>query len=177
MRTSRCFSAIALAITLLCCGGTASARYISADPIGLEGGLNLYSYVEGNPVGKTDPDGLMGRGSGANAGGGRWAQCSRVDWRFCENQCGSRGVKSCRRWAMVYTEVIGGKLVKGWKSASEPSCNCKECPDDETSASRDPTPKGSGDSDLDSLYGYSKPNRSLPGFGPAPALPRMLPVP
>jgi RHS repeat-associated protein len=32
-------------------------RFISEDPIGLVGGTNFYSYVRGNPLGYTDPDG------------------------------------------------------------------------------------------------------------------------
>ena len=33
-------------------------RFISADPIGYRGGLNLYRYVKNNPVNRTDPTGL-----------------------------------------------------------------------------------------------------------------------
>jgi len=32
-------------------------RFVSQDPIGLDGGLNLYRYVDGNPVSNIDPNG------------------------------------------------------------------------------------------------------------------------
>jgi len=46
----------------------ASQRFISEDPSGFNGGLNLYAYVGGNPLGFVDPSGLAGQEASLIAG-------------------------------------------------------------------------------------------------------------
>jgi RHS repeat-associated protein len=47
-------------------------RFMSEDPIGLRGGVNLYAYVDSSPVGRTDPLGLQ-----ATSGSPKQGPCGR----------------------------------------------------------------------------------------------------
>ncbi len=46
----------------------ATGRYLTPDPIGLLGGINLYSYVQNNPINFIDPLGLFSWGFGGTIG-------------------------------------------------------------------------------------------------------------
>ena len=55
-------------------------RFISEDPIGFTGGINLYVYVGNNPVNKIDPLGLI-------ACNGTWKEQGDPDWSFMACRC------------------------------------------------------------------------------------------
>lgn len=60
----------------------AQGRFLTPDPIGYAGGMNLYGYVENNPVNAVDPSGFCGdRAWGHRIAVGvlRWAQTSNND--------------------------------------------------------------------------------------------------
>ena len=48
----------AILAVLLSYGDISQARYVSSDPVGLQGGTNTYTYVHNNPLRYVDPDGL-----------------------------------------------------------------------------------------------------------------------
>ena len=93
-------------------------RFISEDPIGLAGGINLYSYVGNNAVNLIDPWGLIDWSNvikgGLTGGGGITGGCSGGLGTLC-----GMGARFCGACWPVFGLVIGVCCgpVTGWFGA------------------------------------------------------------
>ena len=84
-------------------------RFVQPDPIGMAGGINLYAYVENDPLNRTDPSGLIWWHV---AGGALGASADLAAQLFIQDRSfwGPNGVD----WTSVAGSAVGGALGVGF---------------------------------------------------------------
>jgi RHS repeat-associated protein len=91
----------------------ATGRYISADPIGLDGGMNLYLYANANPISWDDPYGLVSKKKDFY---GLFSSCPSGECRIFDQyafaQCmrGSEVVTACGVCVAMTASGVGSGL-------------------------------------------------------------------
>lgn len=101
---------------------SSTGRYISADPIGLQGGINLYGYANQNPVMFIDPMGLAWKVSGGfGATLGIYHASYSMSTEACCDENGKKHVRSIESicWGMrLGVSINAGNTGPGGSSVS-----------------------------------------------------------
>jgi RHS repeat-associated protein len=98
-----------------------TGRYITSDPLGLDGGLNTFGYVGQNPLVFVDPKGLARKRLGQE-----YRPCDDEDLEACRIQCGSSGIKKCDRlWYFKPVRAKKQLIEYDWKPGPL-SCVCND---------------------------------------------------
>src|SRR5262249_22139112 len=103
-----------------------TGRYMESDPIGLDGGLNTYAYVENGPLADIDPYGLIG----TSMKHFRRVNCPAKERDECIRHCKEQGkvMDSCKVTRGRRQVLRSGEKV--WELYTVPgsmSCVCKDC--------------------------------------------------
>jgi RHS repeat-associated protein len=97
-------------------------RYTQVDSLGLAAGMNLFEYVDANPVRWSDPFGLI---KPVKPKDQSWRKCSTQEEEQCRASC-KYGMESCmmsRTFRVVRAK--NGMTVRAWVDGPM-SCSCEE---------------------------------------------------
>jgi RHS repeat-associated protein len=93
-------------------------RFISADPTGLKGGVNFYTYADGNPLNAIDPEGLCARpslfGRTSLFGKSNMTRSSLPSWHAPMH----RDLKNQMRYGTSFEDSLRGTMAPAVAAAS-----------------------------------------------------------
>ncbi|HEX9982475.1 MAG TPA: RHS repeat-associated core domain-containing protein [Thermoanaerobaculia bacterium] len=97
-------------------------RYTQSDPIGLNGGLNMFVYVIGNPV-------TLGDRIGAAPEFPQFPKthrgpCYSEEWKYCEKKCSPQPVDGC--YVITTSKLITTRGFPQLEPKRNVECNCRE---------------------------------------------------